>query len=343
MMRAPEFRPLVCLLLMMIAPGGQAKFDDTVFLKNGDRIMGDVKELNRDMLKFKTDAMGTVYIRWDDIRSLDTRKSLRIELKSGRRVVGSIGQADAPDQMVVSTRLEDELHYPDELIAFVPLKLQESWLDRLEGSAKFGLNGTKGSNTIQWSIGANALYRGENFEVSSRWDSIITNKTDNTDSQRINFTNSYRRLLADRWFWMVLAGYDKNDELGLSDRWSAGGGYGRFLYRSNRFELVLHGGLLASREFRTDTTNDSLEGYAGGRIAWFQHRFPRTDITSDLIVYPSFTDSGRVRSNLDVAVSREFIEDLWLDLSVYYSTDNQAPEESAREDWGVTTSLKYTF
>ncbi len=319
------------------------KYDDVLFLKNGDRISGDVKELSKDMLRYKTDSLGTIYVRWDDIQSIETEKFLRIELKSGRRVVGTLGRADAPEQLTISTRREDERVYFDELIAFVPLKLRRDWIDRIEGGVKFGLNGTKGSNTLQWNLGANALYRGEDWEISSRWDSIVTDKSDDTTTERINFINTYRKLLSNRWFWSALLGYERNDELGIENRYSGGGGVGRFLIRSNSFEFLLSGGLLASREFRTDTANSQLEAYATGSLAWFKHRFPKTDIRTDITVLPSLTDSGRVRTNWDISVAREIIEDLNLDLSVYYTTDNKSPDEAGRDDWGVVTSIAYTF
>lgn len=336
---------LACLFagLLTSACLAQAKYDDTVFLQNGDRIMGDVKELGRDLLKFKTDAMGTVYIRWTDIQSIETAKALRIELKSGRRVIGSLERAGAAEQLTISTRDKDELHRIDDLVAFVPLKLQRAWIDRIEGGARFGLNGTKGSDTLQWNLGLNGLYRSENWELSSRWDSIMTDKSDDTSSQRISFTNSYRRLLTDRWFWTAMVNYDKNDELGISGRYSGGGGFGRFLFRTNRFDLMLQAGLLASREFRTDSTKDQLEGYLGGTVAWFQHSFPKTDLKTSIDVIPSLTESGRLRTNLDISLTREFIEDLSLDLRFYYTTDNRAPQESAEDDWGVVTSLEYSF
>lgn len=340
---ATAARRSLFILLTLVAFPALGKYDDVLFLKNGDRLTGDIKELSREMLRYKTDSLGTIYVRWDDIQSIETEKFLRIELKSGRRVVGTLGRSDAPEQLVISTRREDEPHYFDELVAFVPLKLRRDWIDRIEGGIKFGLNGTKGSNTLQWNLGANVLYRGEDWEVSSRWDSIITDKSDDTTSERISFINGYRKLMTNRWYWNVLLGYDKNDELGISDRWSVGGGMGRFVVRSNAIELLFQGGLMASREFRTDDINSSLEGYIGGYFSWFRHRFPKTDIRTDVVVFPSLTDSGRVRSNWDVSVSREIIEDLSLDLSVYYSTDNQSPDEAGRDDWGIVTSIEYTF
>jgi hypothetical protein len=336
-------RAALLVLLMLLALPAFAKYDDVIFLKNGDRLSGDVKELSQDMLRYKTDSMGTLYVRWEDIQSIETEKFLRIELKSGRRLVGTLARADAPEQLVIATRKQNERRYFDEVVAFVPLKLQRDWIDRIEGGVKFGLNGTKGSNTVQWNLGANALYRGEDWEISSRWDSIVTNRSDDTSTERINFINSYRKLLTNRWFWTALLGYERNDELGIDNRYSGGGGVGRFLIRSNSFELLFSSGLIASREFRIDEVNTQLDAYLSGSIAWFRHRFPKTNIRTEVSVLPSLTESGRVRSNWDISVAREIIEDLNLDLSVYYTTDNQAPSEAGKDDWGIVTSIEYTF
>ena len=184
--------------LTLIAFPALGKYDDVIFLKNGDRLSGDIKELSRDMLRYKTDSMGTLYVRWEDIQSVQTEKYLRIELKSGRRLVGTLGRADAPEQLIIATRGQDEIHYFDELVAFVPLKLRRDWIDRIEGSMKFGLNGTKGSNTLQWNLGANALYRGENWEFSTRWDSIVTDRSDDTSTQNPPKTRAKARPPASR-------------------------------------------------------------------------------------------------------------------------------------------------
>jgi len=318
-----------------------AKYDDVVVLINGDRLSGDIKELDADLLRYDTDALGTVYLKWDRILSIETSKSLRIELKNGQRTVGSIAPSTKPDELSVVSATGYATYQRSEVVAFVPLKLQRSWLGRLEGGIRFGLNGTKGSNTFQWSIGGNLAYRGLRFDVSSRLDSIVTNKNEEADSQRIGFTNTYRRFLQERWYWGVIAGYEKNDELGVDNRYSVGGGLGRFLIRSSRVELAVTAGLLAAREFTTDSVNDQLESFLSGEFGLFRHSFPKTEIRAYGVVLPSLSESGRVRTNLDVSISRELIQDFAVALSVYYSTDNRPPNEASRDDWGITTSVEY--
>ena len=64
--------------------------------------------------------------------------------------------------------------------------------------------GTKGSNTVQWNVGASAIYRGERFEFSTRLDTIVTDKSDDTSRERAILVNNYRRLLGNRWLWNLL-------------------------------------------------------------------------------------------------------------------------------------------
>lgn len=332
---------IVFVALSLIPGSLPAKYDDTLILNNGDRLSGDIKELDTDLLRLSTDALGDVYVKWDRVQSVETQKNLRIEFKSGQRIVGSIAPAERHGEISVMTARGPRTYPRDNLVGFVPLKLQSGWLSRLEGGVRFGLNGSKGSNTIQWNVGSNLTYRGLKYDVTSRLDTIVSNKSDETDSQRIGFFNSYRRLLRERWYWGLLAGYEKNDELGVDDRYSAGGGFGRFLLRSSVLELAVNGGLLAAREFTKDAVTNQLESFVAAEFGLFQHSFPKTQIRAYGAAFPSLTDSGRVRTNIDVSISRELIRDFAVALSVYYSTDNKPPNEASRDDWGIATSLEY--
>ena len=55
-------RLLFLLLLMPVCQAVAAPKTDVVVLKNGDKITGEVKTLERGRLEFSTDSMGTVYI-----------------------------------------------------------------------------------------------------------------------------------------------------------------------------------------------------------------------------------------------------------------------------------------
>jgi hypothetical protein len=62
-----------------------------------------------------------------------------------------------------------------------------------------------------------------------------------------------------------------------------------------------------------------------------------------LTVFPSITDAGRVRADLEIGLRRELVTDLFIELSVYDSYDSKPPEDGTDNDYGIVTSLGYTF
>ena len=63
---------------------------DILTLRNGDRITGEIKSLDKGRLEFSTDDIGTIYIEWNKVASLTAPKMFDIELDSGRHLYGSL-------------------------------------------------------------------------------------------------------------------------------------------------------------------------------------------------------------------------------------------------------------
>ncbi|MFL5491536.1 MAG: hypothetical protein ACJ8AV_08970, partial [Gemmatimonadales bacterium] len=58
---------------------------DSVWIRNGDRITGEVKSLSRGLLKYSTDDLGTVYIEWDKVDRISTSTIVEVRLATGRK------------------------------------------------------------------------------------------------------------------------------------------------------------------------------------------------------------------------------------------------------------------
>jgi hypothetical protein len=84
---------LAGLFLLLSAGVAEAQKADTVWIRNGDRITGEVKSLTRALLKYSTDDLGTIYIEWDKIDRISTRTTLEIQLSSGLKYYGPLGSA----------------------------------------------------------------------------------------------------------------------------------------------------------------------------------------------------------------------------------------------------------
>jgi len=126
----------------------------------------------------------------------------------------------------------------------------------------------------------------------------------------------------------------------------AGYGVGYDIARTNSIRFNVMGGLVANQEktIASMTTSENLEATLGTQVKWFKYRHPKIDITSGLDLYPSLTSFGRVRLEYDLSAKYELISDLYLNVQLYENFDNEPTKGgNAKNDWGIITSIGYTF
>ena len=78
-----------------------AQKTDVLVLYRGDSITGEVKELNRGKLSYKTDDMSTLSIEWDKIAHLTSNNYFDVENKRGIRYFGRLAASEEPGQLLV--------------------------------------------------------------------------------------------------------------------------------------------------------------------------------------------------------------------------------------------------
>jgi hypothetical protein len=110
-------------------------------------------------------------------------------------------------------------------------------------------------------------------------------------------------------------------------------------------EWAAFAALAATREnFESEPTRNRLEALVGTQYSYFRYDTPKRSIDAGLAVFPSLTESGRVRAEADITSRVEFVKDLFFDLTFYGSYDSEAdPSAPSNSDYGVVTSLGYSF
>ena len=175
---------------------------DVVVLVNGDHITGEVKQLERGILTYSTDFMGTLKIEWDKIVQLRSDQLLEVEMLDGTRANGrprELGERGA-------LRLEADRGEPARPVALVSVArifaLDVGRLrDRLDGYVNVGWSAAAANDVSQLSVGAGLTYLDEirlwDFSyVASRSDSATSPRT---ESQTLKIDQL--RFLRDQWFW----------------------------------------------------------------------------------------------------------------------------------------------
>jgi hypothetical protein len=318
---------------------------DVVELRNGDRVTCEIKNLERGRLQVSTDSMSTIYIEWQDIRRLSSKETYIVEMQDGSRLEGTLAETDAEASLLVRNQDGDRLVDMQAVVLIDPLKLGATRIERWDGSVSAGFDATKANSDTSLSASFDARTRREDFLLNFNGSVYSRSQSGAEDSLRANFGAVYRRLLDDRWYWAALGSLERNDELGIDLRSLGGAGYGRLLVQSSRTLWSVTGGAVVVNEQRagTEPAETNAEAFLNTEYEFFTYDSPKTTLTTSLTAYPSLTDSGRVRANLEFALRRELITDLFVELSIYDSYDSQPPDTGVENDYGIVTGLGFTF
>jgi putative salt-induced outer membrane protein YdiY len=329
--------------IALLPAAARAADTDTVLLRNGDRISGEVKSLDKGRLQLSTNSLSTVYVEWDKVVSLEAVGTYEIETGDGGRFVGRPGPA-APGKMGLA--LPDGRTLILDIPAVVRMRrIKDVWWRRLSGAISLGASYTKSSSIGQGTLSSNVTFRRPSFEVSTAFDQSVSIEKDQVSSARTSSRSSYYKLLSNRWFVPGVARFERNHDLGYDLRATLGGGVGRFLVQSNRGDLGLAGGLVYNRELPVDGEgSNSVEAFVAANASFYRYDTPKTNLTVGVAGFPSLSDGGRFRLELNSTLSHEIIKDFTVGLTLYDSFDNRPPQEGAlKNDVGLSLTIGWTF
>jgi len=327
----------------LLPSAASAQKTDTLRVRNGGVIIGEIKELDRGQLKYSTDAMSTVYADWERVLGLQSDKYFEFELDSGERVYGRIGLGPEdrtatlvlPDSLVVDLR---------RIVTLVPIR-QTFW-SRLDGYVDLGFDVLRANNTRTLNASGQVNYRGAKWAGQLSASTYMQKQDSANDVKRNNASLLGTRILPGRWDVQVFLSVEQNNEIQLDYRIQAGGGAAyRLLHTHRNYATLLAGGAWASEKYTTsDDVTDSFELL--GRASYQAYRFhtPKLDVSTSLATFASLTALGRIRLNFDGRASYEIIKDFTVGLRVWDDFDSKPPgSDASSNDYGLTFSLGYKF
>ena len=332
---------LTFILSLFLASNMFAQKTDVVMLLNGDKITGEIKKLQTGLLNFKTDNMGTIDIEWIKIDKIWTDKIFEVELVDGRTYYGSIEPGNNSGTLLVKGFTLETRLFMKYIVKITRIK--ESFWDILSGYIKLGVSYTKASQIGQLSFGFNGKYRTKVFYSELNANSVITTTKDKPTSRKQDIFLNYNRFWENRWYWAGIIGAEENTELGIKLRTSLGGGAGNNFIQTNVNWLSGLAGLALNREWFIDSTEAkyNIEGLLNSNYQLFIYDHPKVSLQTILNIYPSITNFGRIRSNLDLNLNWEIFLDFYWVLSFYFNYDNKPTSNASESDYRIETAIKY--
>ena len=332
------------LIALWLPDNAEAAKTDVVVLINGDAVTGEIKSLDFGELRYSTDSMGTVSIEWEEVVSLQSDQSLQVEVASGTRYFGGLFGAGADGRVGVGRGENIQEIDLSQIVRITPIETNEKIWQRFEGSVKFGFNSDKASQVTIGNLSANVRYRARTYLLGLDLVSSVTDQPGAETTQNQSLKLNYQRFRNNRWFTDWFTSAESNDEQGVDRRLSVGGGLGKYLVQSNKNQLSLLVGLVATRESLIGTEPDTTNAEANFSVKYLHRSLePSSDMTFTTDVFPQLQDFSSFRSNSNLSLRREIIEDLFFDLSFYYTYLSEPPEGAEKDDYGVVTSIGYSF
>ena len=356
MTRADVSRPAVaartlfrcCIVAAALLPAlagtarGQTRAD-VVTLGNGDRITGEIIRLERGRLEFKTDDAGTLYLEWDKLTSLVASRLFEVVAADGRRFLGSLGAAPSRSIAIVNLNGKTALAMSD--VTRI-LTIGRSFRAKIDGSIDAGFSFTRSSGVAQLNLNSTTVYRRPAFEARMAA-SLTATRTegDSGRDDRGSLDLSYQRYPWRRWFIAAGGRFETNESLGIALRSQVAAAAGPRLINSNRAQLILGAGLVVNDERGVDVEpTQNVEALLVFRTSFYTYDRPTTTLDVGLQYYPSLSDAGRHRMQLDTSVKQELFKDLFVSLSLYNSYDSRPPNPmSSSNDIGVVASIGWTY
>ncbi len=339
--------PICALALSGILQAGPGRVDplfgqEFIIHVNGDSINGDVKGFQRGKLEFEIPGGSSTYIEFDDIATIGSSDYWDIEFDDQTRTFGTLAPGSEPGKVRVVTA-EGAWEVPLQSIVTLT-SLKTSFWSRWDGFLEFGFSFAKANNVTNYTLGARADFRGERWAGGVSLDSRLNSQDDVETTSRNQLALSAFRLLPHTWYAGLFAQAEQNQELDLDLRLLIGVGGGRDIIQSNRVEWRWIGGLLVNRETYTGLDpNSSAEGLLGTYFNFFTFGDWENDIASSLLVYPSLTESGRVRADFDISYRQDLFSDFYLRLSFYDQYDSRPPEGASKNDFGTTIAVGWDW
>ena len=231
----------------------------------------------------------------------------------------------------------------DSVVMIYPIK--SGFWQKLDGSVSIGFNYAKASNTGQGNTDIKVLHRNRKNQNEITYSNVLTFQNDNSNTTKQDAVYTYGRLLLNKYYWSTGLSWQQNTQLGILSRTAVNGQYGKIFKATNNNTFQASAGLLINSETSFENeTQQNLEGLIKVSYEFFSFDDPQLTVNTHYYVYPSLTIPGRVRQDFNTEIKWKIISDFTIAFQVYVNTDSKPITIGAANlDWGVITSLGYTF
>ncbi len=328
---------LLLLVWHLSIPSAWAQVD-TIFFSQNQSLYGEIKDLDQGILKIKTTyGEGDFQVEWLAVRGIVTETRFLITLSGGDVYNGRLHGYD-PDAITLITDERDSVLLARNDIVFLK-PIDKGFSDRLYFSIALGFNLARANNLRQFTSRTRFGYLARRWGLDGSLNGLQSVQNDTNFVRRYDGGLKYTQVLRHGWLLFQELDFLNSTELRLRLRTLAKIGGGKFIYRTNKFHWnVFTGPSFNFENFQGDSPDKrSVEGFLGTDVNIFDTE--DLSLKSQWVVYLSFTESRRWRTDFRFDTKYDLPLDFFLNLGFTLNFDNQPVENANRLDY----VLDFTF
>jgi hypothetical protein len=323
-----------CLLLGIIS---QAQ--DSLVLKNGNIVVGEIKSLDKGVLTIETSYSENDFtIKWTEIREIFSKSQFLITLANGTRVNGTFVSVEGGKKIAITNVEQVKSETTIEEIVYLKGLKSDFW-SRAYASVDLGLSFTKANNLRQYNVRSKLGYLANKWQVDVFYDDTRSNQDSVAETKRTEGGIAGKYFLQRDWYLATSINLLSNTEQAIKLRTTGKVGGGRYLMHTNKQYWGLGAGLSFNNESFTNGTEsrNSLEGYFGSELNLFD--IGDLSLFNNIFVYPSLTESGRWRTDIKLDIKYDLPLDFYIKTGVTLNYDNRPAIKGKETDYVLVFSV----
>lgn len=313
---------------------------DTVKVKNGITLYGEIKQINVGVLTMSTSYSDSDFkIDFNEVSSIYVSKKCNIIFSKGKSKVGFLR---SENEFEVSF-FENESTSNKEVFnlqKIVRLEIFEAiFWKRFSIFFDVGYNLTRRNNAAQFTFSGGLFYKGPGWAFNSDLNSFRSRQDNIAKIQRTNANIDVKRLLIKDWYILGSVGYLSNTQQALKSRYNLRLGKGRYIVSNSKILFGLAIGYNLNYEnFSPLVESKSMnELFANVNLNLFNLK--NIDLTSKIYYYPSVSKTNRHRIDYNFDVKYKLPFNIYVKTGLQFNYDNQSILLNSDFDYIFTTGL----
>jgi Protein of unknown function, DUF481 len=340
-------KKLIWLLLLGFISGRtlSQKIKDTLFLRNGSVIIGEVKIIKLGVISFDPDDANDITVQLIKLKTISASGVVfRVESIAEQVYYGKLIPNIKEGYVTIVTAADTVVMKIEQISKLYPFK--NTFLDRFSGNAGLGYSYTRSSNfgRANFDIGARYVTRKDEITVGANGIYSMSDTSFSRDQENINFKYNY--YLGPAWFLTAFVSYQLNTELGIKSRFQEGIGAGNKFLTTRYIYGWVRSGVAINQQKSTDDvkTGTLTELFGQLQFNFFRFTVPKISLDISETFYYSLSQKDRIRNDGKTNLSWEVINDFDLTLGFYNNYDSEPPASAISTfDFGVIFGLSYKF